>query len=502
MGWLFGSKYMSIVGGQGAIAEPQAISGGGSLIYRNLCCDRVGDFFDTRANGVRPQTLWTYINNLSKQAPGYDEMWTIIEGLPRLQGWYKGASDSINGIYHNHGDQNPIIPYQGKLFVHRSNAIIAYGPGAQHGKQPLLTIQPAQASSNRLSVQQINAELEDEVSKMISAGPLRPGYYNNGQFGILSELTDYYENPGETLYTLALAYPYLSSPLQAQLKVYLEGYFNQYFDSEMYARTGWANGAAREAMLIPDDLLAAFAESQPSVRAGAWSWIYPPHNFYALWKYAQISPEKSLTAYNLAKSKLQVPVPALPSEDYFLQRPYELNAYMTGYIGFLNLQNQAGMAQQDSLLRSQVSDELNRLLNLRWQTFSKDSYWGLENFKYRKLLDIARNFMYLTPELGDYYRQNIAAHVDEAINEYEYVAPYWFVTRYEGVIGEGVMSNLYNSWAMYTAKALIQQAPFSELVQFIDAPAFERGDLYYIQKLALALQANGGQTQNFFTGDE
>jgi len=64
------------------------------------------------------------------------------------------------------------------------------------------------------------------------------------------------------------------------------------------------------------------------------------------------------------------------------------------------------------------------------------------------------------------------------------------------------MSNLYNSWAMYTAKALIQQAPFSELVQFIDAPAFERGDLYYIQKLALALQANGGQTQNFFTGDE
>lgn len=502
MGWLFGSKYMSIAGGQAAIAEPQAISGGGSLIYRNLCCDRVGDFFDTRANGVRSQTLWTYINDLTEQAPGYDEMWTIIEGLPRLQGWYKGASSSINGIYHNHGDQNPIIPYQGKLFVHRSNAIIAYGSGTRYGKQPLLTIQPASPNTNQLSAQQISTELEDEITKLIAAGNLRPGYYNSGQFGITRELTDYFENPGETMYTLALAYPYLSGSLQSQVKNYLNGYFDEYFDSEMYARVGWSGGAAREAMPIPDDLLPAFAASGPSVRAGAWSWIYPPQNFYAMWKYAQISPENTLIAYNLAKNSIQVPVPNLPTEDYFLQRPYELNAYLAGYIGFLNLQDLAGMSQQDSQLRTQVTNELNRLLNLRWQTFSKDSYWGINNFSYRKHLDIARNFMYLVPELGDYFRQNIGSRVDEAMNEYEYIAPYWFVTRYEGVIGEGVMSNLYNSWAMFTAKALIQQAPFSELAQYIDAPAFERGDLYYIQKLALALQANGGQAQSFFTGGD
>ena len=55
---------------------------------------------------------------------------------------------------------------------------------------------------------------------------------------------------------------------------------------------------------------------------------------------------------------------------------------------------------------------------------------------------------------------------------------------------------------MYTAKALIQQAPFDELVQFVDAPAFERGDLYYIQKLALVLRADGGMAENFFTPDD
>ena len=502
MGWLFGSKYMSVAGGQAAIAEPQAISGGGSLIYRNLCCDRVGGLFDTVAGGVREQILWTYINNLAVQAPGYDEMWTIVEGLPRLQGWYKGATDSINGVYHNHGDQNPLIPYDGKLFVHRSNAIIAYGPGPKLGKQPLLTIQPAPDNSNRLTTNQVRSELEQEIQKILSAGLLRPGYYNSGQFGITRELTNYFENPGETVYTLTLAYPYLSSNLQSQVQAYLQNYFDTYFDSEMYATTGWSGGEAREAMLIPNDLLSAFTASGPLVRAGALSWTYPPHNFYSLWKYAQIVPGDTLTAYNLAKNSIQVPVPSLPADDYFLQRPYEHNAYMAGYIGFLNLQELAGMSGQDSQLRTQVTNELNRLLSLRWQLFSKDSYWGMNNFSYRKHLDIARNFMYLVPELGDYYRQNIAGKIDEAVAEYEYVAPYWFVTRYEGVIGEGSMSNLYNSWAMFTAKALIQQATYLELVQYIDAPAFERGDLYYIQKLALALQADGGQAQSFLTVED
>jgi hypothetical protein len=500
MGWLFGTRYMSIAGGQAAIAEPQALSGGGSLIYRNLCCDRVGELFDTVAPGIRTQSLWTYVSNLSAQAPGYDDMWMVLEGLPRLHGWYTGATDSVNGVYHNHGDQNPIIPYQGKLFVHRSNAIIAYGSGTVYGKQPLLPIQPGADNTNILTTNQLKDKLEQEVQKILTAGLLRPGYYNNTL--VARELSNYFENPGETLYTLTIAYPYLSTNMQAQVMVYLEEYFTSYFDPIMYATTGWSAGAARESMPIPDDLLAALAESEPLLRAGSFSWSYPPHNYYSLWKYAQIVPGDALTAYNLAKSTIQVPVPDMPVEDYFLQRPYEHNAYMTGYIGFLNLQDLAGMSQQDSQLRSQVTAELDRLLNLRWQSFSKDSYWGIDNFNYRKHLDIARNFMYLVPELADYFRQNISAKVNEAVSEYEYVAPYWFVTRYEGVIGEGVMSNLYNSWAMFTAKALIQQAPFDELVQFVDAPAFERGDLYYIQKLALALRADGGTAENFFTPDD
>jgi hypothetical protein len=106
--------------------------------------------------------------------------------------------NSINGIYHNHGDQNPIVPYNGRVYVHRSNAIIAYGPGSALGKLPLLTIQNKQDNISQLSTEQLKARLSEEIQKMLNAGHLRPGYINNGQFQNYKELADYFDNP-ETL---------------------------------------------------------------------------------------------------------------------------------------------------------------------------------------------------------------------------------------------------------------------------------------------------------------
>ena len=77
--------------------------------------------------------------------------------------------------------------------------------------------------------------------------------------------------------------------------------------------------------------------------------------------------------YDLAKSKLQVPSPA--TNDYFTSRPWELNGYIAGYIGFLRLQEVAGKTGVDSQLRTTVSNELNRLEALRASNFTKDTYY-------------------------------------------------------------------------------------------------------------------------------
>ena len=146
----------------------------------------------------------------------------------------------------------------------------------------------------------------------------------------------------------------------------------------------------------------------------------------------------------------------------------------------------AGKTVEDSQLRTDVINELSRISILRATTFNKDTPYITNQYHWRSL-NIARNFIYMTPELGDYLYRNAYAKVQGAIDEYEYVAPYWFVTRYEFMMNEGVISPLYNSPAMFQAKAFIMKESRAELTKYLDAPAFERGDLFYIQNLVAAI---------------
>jgi outer membrane protein assembly factor BamB len=486
VGWLIGTPYMSLAGGQGAVDEPQALSAGGDVVYRNRCCDRQGDYFGIGSRTVG--NLWSYGDPLSLMISGYDEMWYgMTDGeTERLRGNY----GTQNGIYHNHGDQNPIIPYQGKLYVHRSNAIIAFGSNAVKRELPLLTIQAANQNIPVKSDNELRAILANEIQKMIDAGLLRPGYYNSGQYSLYSQFANYFENPGETLYALALAYPHLSTDLQNQTRQYLINTFDTYFDPTMIARTGWKDGAAREWMPLPPEAEASAQNFGPLVNSNSkFSWTYPPFNFYALWKYTNIVPEDTARAYQLSKSRIQAQVSALATNDYLLDRPYEINAYIAGYIGFLELQNKAGMSSQDSTLRNQVTSELNRLINLRVQNFNKDTPWSADNYYHRRPMNISQNFLFLVPELADELRQGANSRVVEALNEYTYTAPYWFVSRYNGVVNEGVRQNLYDPIALFQAKALILNQSASELVPYLDVPAFYRGDLFYIMNLVQAIEA-------------
>ncbi|NJN54723.1 MAG: hypothetical protein HC804_08200 [Anaerolineae bacterium] len=263
--------------------------------------------------GSMPGNAWSY--NIVQQAPGFDSMWLIAPGaISRHIGWYTGDSDSVNAAYHTHGDQNPLIPYQGRVFAHRSNAILAFGPGNGPGLRPLLTANPGQDTAVTLTNTDIRTRLESEIQKIVSAGHLRPGYYNVSQFQYTG-LENYFENPGDTLYTLAIAYPHLSASLQNQVRTYLQTEFNTYFDDEMYARIGWS-GASREAMDLPPEVVADIAGGNypPSVNpAAAFIWQYPQHNIYGMWKYAQNVPGvNAQTVYALAKEALTVPVPNPP----------------------------------------------------------------------------------------------------------------------------------------------------------------------------------------------
>jgi outer membrane protein assembly factor BamB len=498
MGWLFGTKFLSSIGARRvAWDEPAILSSGGTVLYRILCCDREAVWADVDGGDG---TIWSY--NLASQAPGYGIMWFDRRGESGLWGGY----GNVNGIYHDHGDQNPLIPYNGKLYVHRSNCIIAYGSGpAVTTPLPLVGMDD---DKNDIipapTVNDLKQRLESEIQKMVDAGNLRPGYYNKGQ----AQPTWYryhFTNPGETMNVLTRAYSHISNPtLKTQLENYLHDQWSEYFYPAMYAEKGWIEGVFREDIDYPPDILASMATKGKALTCNSgWGWTYHQSNFYGMWKYAQIFPAKALEVYNQAKTKVTLPPAA--SDATILEQPWIIHGYISGYYGFLQLQTLAGRESEsvNGWTRTQIQNELNRLMQLRVNGFEKDTPWNNDNKRHWKRYNVARNFMWLTPELGDYMYQNIYGEMKEAMKEYNWVAPYWFVSRYEGDTQEGVMGVLDTCHALFQGKALALKEPYEEVTKYLDAPAFPRGDLFYIDNLITAIETphaapdiipNGGGT--------
>jgi hypothetical protein len=181
--------------------------------------------------------------------------------------------------------------------------------------------------------------------------------------------------------------------------------------------------------------------------------------------------------------------PKYPTDAQFVKYPYILNAYIAAYRGYMELERLAGYISDIS--ESAKWDEYNRLLDLRVDNFSKDSYLMDDSFSYEKTMNVARNFMYLVPELADELRSRVGAEVQAALTEYNDIEPYWFVSKYDRTYAEGVYQPLYDYNALFLAKAYILEEPYDELVKYLDVSAFYRGDLFYIQDLVAALTVGG-----------
>ena len=523
VGWKFGTQYISRIDGREdghASDEPIAYSTGGRLIYWVLCCDREAGSMDVTIPFDQPNRSWKFYEyNLASNnlAPGYQQMYNGGDesAYNDGNGWqvYSGKNQSINGVYGKHGTtQSPPIPYQGKLYFLRGNSLLAFSPTGTSPKSPLplATIVTAQSTSTPPSKSELTQSLEIEIQKILTAGPLRPGYHAAGMIDMFSanytdsrefgEIFDYFQNPADTVYTLLLAYPHLSSATQQQVKSYLQTNYGpgSIYDFTKIVHIGWGSGAAREVFEIPPEAQSEWGQLyksplDPSTEpicgwCGYWQ-HFPPFSFYSAWKYAQIvggnDPIFAKNIFDQMSNKLESPL----SDEAFIEKPYWLNLYIAGYEGYLELQKLAGYPQDQNKLTT-----YQYLLDLRVNNFSKDTPYpplgGDNGWVYYNSLAIARNFMFLTPELSDYLNQHIYSQVQTAIDEYNYVAPYWFVSKFDDSYGEGTFQHLYDSPALFQAKAWILKQPYNELVKWLDVPAFYQGDLFYIQNLVAALNAN------------
>jgi hypothetical protein len=372
--------------------------------------------------------------------------------------------------------------------MHRGNSIIAFGNwGSNLTPLPMAQTQvPPQKSQVSLGFDYLNTRLEDEIQSIINAGHLRTGYVSHGIFNQRScgdQLVDYWHNSAETIITLLLARPHVSIGMQQQIDSYVQNEFSTY-PPYQYNHIGWL-GAARENFILPEDLIPQLSGPQTEnyTFRNNGGWGRNPYLFYALWKYAQ-QYGNAPTIYQNSKNSLESP----PLDDMLVKNPHMHNAVIAGYIGYLELEKLAGASETTS-----VRNELNRLLQLRTNTFTVDSAYGdidqIQNGAYCRTLNIANNFMFLVPELADYLSGQIPSAVQAAVDEYERLAPYWFVSFAEEGFAENSFNPLYDAHSLFIAKALILEESGTELEKYLDVPGFARGDLYYIQKLVAILEA-------------
>ncbi|MBN1137753.1 MAG: PQQ-binding-like beta-propeller repeat protein [Anaerolineae bacterium] len=487
------------------VDEPIAISAGGSVLYWNRRRDSGAGGIDYTIPNPNPGTgfgtlggrQWSYwLTPWELQdslIPGYMQMYQMLPSTsPGPVAVYRGASVSINGLYERHGDQNPPIPYKGRLYIHLSNAVVALGETS--GAATALPVVPVVAADPvvvaPLSTADLRQKLSAEVAKILDAGHLRPGYLSHGIFDHRTERTvgenliDYWHHPGDILVTLIRALPHLPDDQQVNVRTYIEHEFADY-PPYLYVHIGWRDGAPREAFDLPPEVEADLVNHPPHSNYASFyeGWHYPPHLFYALWKYAQ-EFGNAQTIFDESKDRLEAP----PDDNYLADYPDVHNAYIAGYLGYLELEQLAGYPESAA-----VSAELDRLLTLRASTFDKDNPWAAceepDCNDYARALNVARNFMYLVPELAEYLRDTIGSDIQAAVEDYSYVAPYWFVTKTEHMYGEGMINPLYDSSALFDARAMILQEPREKLLIYLDVPAFERGDLFYLQRLILAIEA-------------
>lgn len=421
------------------------------------------------------------------------------------------AFGGINGIYGKAGNQNPPIPYKGRVYQQRGNSLIAF---KLYASSPAMlshaeTI-PIQSQDSLTTKEMLTIRLEKEIQKMIDAGHLNPGYVSTGLVDEFSKITgedllDYWHHPFETLFILIRARNHIvNQPLLLQLDSYIQNEWNTY-PPYQYNHIGWADGVPREAWGYPPEVevdTVNLDKSTSRLQANDIGiWDFNPMAWYAMWQYAQYRQDlgfnEAETIFNsgVQSSNLMGSFERTMNFQYgrtptvtnteLDQYAWAHNGYITGFIGFIKLYNLAvsqGMLPISNSVPGrnytidQYKTERDRLLDYRVNNFTIDTKYPMGTMQERaRIFNASVNFMNMVPELTEYLNNHMQTKVQNTMDFYSRVEPYWSVARFDNTYDEGVVHILYDYHALFQAKAQILGDSYEDLVKYLDVPASERG---------------------------
>lgn len=518
--------------------EPFGMTAAGNKIYWNGCCDRFVGAVDISQpntnfllNTDDTNRQWRYItsggipsfpfSNIGMPSDYY------TSAIPYF--WDPLHSPAYPGVFWNENDKVGPAVYNGKLYTILGNALVAIGQGGLGSSAPKLSeaaTQTAPSLTSSITRTALTSTLEQEVQAVVNAGHLKPSYISSG--GITGQnsrniddyLSHYWHNPADNHRILLRALPFLSSGLQDSVKTYLQNEITSYSPAT-YAHIGFVSGTQRDPYPYPPPETPFTSFTIPSLDKQFGSnfnnfWSFPPHNVYALWKYAEAglgNPATLLAAWgnkidpdiedNFPNAINGQTVNSSNVRDFLSRFPLIANAYIAGYKGYVELARLAGQPY------AAYESELNILLQWRAEDLTAfpdpDNVVGTggyvcDNECYYESLITYYNFAHMTPELVEYLVNNdmdpgdpgydADKDIEAIVQEYRNIAPYWMMTHNSETQGESAIQPYQQTYSLFQARAQVEGATFEELVKDLDTPIVPVGDLYYIDNLVATLETD------------
>ena len=334
------------------------------------------------------------------------------------------------------------------------------------------------------------SRLEEEIQAILDAGHLAPFLIQRGfttgqgipgdsqhpQDGLVKfyerDGNVYWYDPGSLIYSLSLAYPYVSPSLQHELRDYLQAEMERYppLESLPWPPDWLMDGTRREPYAVP---------YQPTV----WPPPAPPlSTLYALWTYADVTGDWAYLMEHWDG------IDAL-----FEENRDQIDSYrdISGAIGYARIARRLGRemdAQEGASVAvsgMEAGMDFSAFVNTANERYPDPRGYetGLR----------APVFFGLVPEVGQYIADTngVAAlnYLDRLTDEYDgqYM---WYVTKLAIQEEEGETS--YHgpdlAWSIFLAQTYVEGKPRSILRSVLDRP-WSVGDLYYLQKLVATIEA-------------
>jgi len=283
----------------------------------------------------------------------------------------------------------------------------------------------------------------------------------------------YWFDPGELVYTLSIAYPYLSSDLQSRVRSYLAAEMNRYppLQALPWPPEWLTNGVPRESYPV-------------TFRPNCWPPPEPPlSTLYALWAYARYTGDWTYVQNRWTQ------IDAL-----FDRKKGSIDSYaaISGAIGYARIARQLGRTADAAEGEQAAVQAMTRGLNF-------GQFLTTANARYLDPRDQrtgwrAPVFFGLVPEVGRYIsdtnRITATAYLNDLTDSDGVFL--WYITRLglQAEIGESSFHGPDLAWSVFLAKAYVEGAGRSTLRRYLDRP-WGLGDLYYLQKLIATIEAPG-----------